>query len=156
MQVDGDGQHNVAEVDKIIGPIERGEGDVIIGSRYKTESGYAAPRMRRFGMLIFSFVNSIIIRQKVADNTSGFRAYNKRAIAFLADDYPSDYPEPEAVVLLGRSNFKIVEVSVYMNQREHGKSSINSLSAVYYMSKVLLAIFVDMFRYSPKRNNVNQ
>jgi len=151
MQIDGDGQHDVNEIDKIITPLEDGMGDVIIGSRYKADSGYSSPIMRRIGMIIFALVNSIIIRQRIADNTSGFRAYNKRAIHFLADDYPSDYPEPEAVVLLGRSNFKLVEVPVFMNQREHGKSSINTFGAVYYMIKVLLAIFMDMFRYTPKK-----
>lgn len=151
MQVDGDGQHDVNEVDKIIAPLEGGECDVVIGSRYKVKGDYSAPCMRRLGMIIFSLVNSLLIRQKIADTTSGFRAFNKRAIRFLADDYPSDYPEPEAVVLLGRSNFTIVEVPVLMNQRQYGKSSINSLRAVYYMIKVLLAIFVDVFRYAPKK-----
>lgn len=154
IQVDGDGQHDVNEIDKLLGPLLAGEADVVIGSRYVGHATYQAPVMRRIGMLIFALVNSLIIRQRVADNTSGFRAFNRRAIAFLARDYPADYPEPEAVVLLGRSGFRLTEVPVNMNQRLHGRSSIDSFQAVYYMIKVLLAVLVDVFRYSPKRGEV--
>jgi len=154
LQFDGDGQHNVDEIEKIIRPILNNEADVVIGSRYKQNSGYNTPVMRRLGMIIFATVNSLIIRQRIADNTSGFRAYNKKAIRFLSKDYPSDYPEPEAVVLLGRSGFQLMEVPVSMSQREHGKSSINSLHSVYYMIKVLLAIFIDIFRYEVKREKM--
>lgn len=154
IQVDGDGQHDVNEIDKLLGPLLAGEADVVIGSRYVGPATYQAPVMRRIGMIIFALVNSLIIRQRVADNTSGFRAFNRRAIAFLARDYPADYPEPEAVVLLGRSGFRLTEVPVSMNQRLHGRSSIDSFQAVYYMIKVLLAVLVDVFRYSPKRGEV--
>ncbi len=151
VQVDGDGQHDVKEIDKLLGPLLAGEADVVIGSRYVGPATYQAPVMRRIGMVIIALVNSLIIRQKVTDNTSGFRAFNRRAIAFLARDYPADYPEPEAVVLLGRSGFRLTEVSVNMNQRLHGRSSIDSFQAIYFMIKVLLAVLVDLFRYSPKR-----
>ncbi len=151
VQVDGDGQHDVKEIDKLLGPLLAGEADVVIGSRYVGPATYQAPVMRRIGMVIIALVNSLIIRQRVTDNTSGFRAFNRRAIAFLARDYPADYPEPEAVVLLGRSGFRLTEVSVNMNQRLHGRSSIDSFQAIYFMIKVLLAVLVDLFRYSPKR-----
>ncbi|MBC7185663.1 MAG: glycosyltransferase family 2 protein [Calditrichaeota bacterium] len=151
VQVDGDGQHDVREIDKLLEPVLSGEADVVIGSRYKGAVTYRAPFMRRVGMVIFALVNSLIIRQRVADNTSGFRAFNRRAILFLARDYPADYPEPEAVVLLGRSGFRLMEVAVNMNQRLHGRSSIDSFQAMYFMIKVLLAVVVDLFRYSPQR-----
>lgn len=151
LQVDGDGQHDVSEIDKLLQPLLGGAADVVIGSRYVGPATYRAPLMRRLGMIIFSLVNSLIIKQQVADNTSGFRAFNRRAIDFLARDYPADYPEPEAVVLLGRSGFRLVEVPVQMHQRLHGHSSIDSFQAAYYMIKVLLAVLVDLFRYSPKR-----
>jgi len=151
LQVDGDGQHDVREIDKLLQPLLEGVADVVIGSRYVGTATYKTPFMRRLGMVIFSVVNSLIIKQRVADNTSGFRAFNRRAICFLAQDYPADYPEPEAVVLLGRSGFRLAEVPVNMHQRLHGRSSIDSFQAVYYMLKVLLAVLVDLFRYAPKR-----
>ena len=55
-------------------------------------------------------IHILIIKQKITDNTSGFRAYNKRAIKFLAFNYPQDYPEPENVIMMGKNGFKILEV----------------------------------------------
>ncbi len=36
-----------------------------------------------------------------------------------------------------------------MRERAHGNSSIGALASVYYMVKVLLAIFIDAFRRDP-------
>jgi hypothetical protein len=91
-----------------------------------------------------------LIGQRITDNTSGFRAFNRRAIEFLSMIYPSDYPEPETIVILGRNGFRLQELAVEMRPRASGESSINSLRAIYYMVKVLLAIVVDVFKTYPK------
>ena len=150
IQIDGDGQHVPAEIPHLLAPIQRREADVVIGSRYLGAHHYRTPLLRRAGMIIFSAVNSLLIGQRITDNTSGFRAFNRRAIEFLCHHYPSDYPEPEAVVILGRNGFRLQESAVQMRQRLAGESSINSLRSVYYMVKVLLAILVDVFKTYPK------
>ncbi|MDZ7344306.1 MAG: glycosyltransferase family 2 protein [candidate division KSB1 bacterium] len=150
IQIDGDGQHIPAEIPRLLAPLERQEAEACIGSRYLGPRHYRTPFMRRLGMLIFSAVNSMLIGQRITDNTSGFRAFNRRAIAFLSAHYPTDYPEPETVVMLGRNGFRLQEVGVKMRQRRAGESSINSLRAIYYMIKVLLAILIDVFKIYPK------
>lgn len=150
IQIDGDGQHVPAEIPLLLAPLQRQEADVSIGSRYLGLHQYYTPVMRRLGILVFSVVNSLLIGQRITDNTSGFRAFNRRAIEFLSPNYPSDYPEPETVVMLGRNGFRLKEVPVKMLQRSAGESSINSVRAVYYMVKVLLAILVDVFKTYPK------
>lgn len=146
LQVDGDGQHHPSEIEALIAPIERGEADMVIGSRYLDVQSFRSTAARRLGIGIFSWVNSLVIGQRITDNTSGFRAYSREAIKFLAHHYPTDYPEPEAVVLLGMNHFKIREIGVAMQERQGGVSSIRSWKAVYYMIKVLLAIFVNVLR----------
>lgn len=146
-QFDGDGQHVASEVDKILAPILAGEADVVIGSRFLAGNrGFRSTLNRRAGIKIFEWVNSIFIGQRITDNTSGFRAYNKKALIFLSRYYPSDYPEPEAVILLGRNGFRLKEVSVEMKERTSGRSSITAFRSLYYMVKVLLAIFVTALR----------
>ncbi len=148
VQFDGDGQHKSSEINKILQPLFEGKADVVIGSRFLMKSSNWKPNLsRRLGIKIFSFVNSILINQKITDNTSGFRAYNKKAIEFLSrDNYPSDYPEPEAIILLGKNGFKMMEVFVEMQERTEGKSSISGLKQFYYMFKVLLSILVSSIR----------
>jgi len=64
----------------------------------------------------------------------------------FAQDYPHDYPEVEAAVMLHKHRLRLAEVPVTMRERAHGSSSITALRSVYYMTKVLLAVGVAMFR----------
>jgi glycosyltransferase involved in cell wall biosynthesis len=146
VQIDGDGQHRASEAEKLIAPVANGEADMVIGSRYLEKKGFLSSPFRRFGNFIFRLVNSALIGQKVTDNTSGFRAYSKEAVKFLTRYYPSDYPEPESVVLLARNGFRIKEVPVIMQERTAGESSITPIKTIYYMVKVMLAILARFSR----------
>ena len=118
-----------------------------IGSRFlEKHTGYRSSRPRRFGIRIFTRITRILIHQRITDCTSGFRAYNRRAIEFLAEHYPVDYPEPEAVILLGRNGFRIREVFTAMQERKGGKSSITFFTGPYYMIKVILSMIMTAMR----------
>jgi glycosyltransferase involved in cell wall biosynthesis len=123
IQFDGDGQHLASEIKHLLAPLIDRQCDVCIGSRFiqKTQ-GFQSTFMRRVGIKIFGMLNSVLIRQKITDSTSGFRAYNKETIAFLAANYPTDYPEPETIILLGKNDFRVQEVSVEMLERQGGEN----------------------------------
>lgn len=147
IQFDGDGQHRADQIQSIIDPVLQAKFDMVIGSRFiNPPDGFQSTVLRRFGINIFKFVNSLLIQQTITDNTSGFRAYSPKALEFLSCHYPTDYPEPEAVILLGKNNFLIHEVPVLMEARQGGVSSISGLGSLYYMVKVLLAIFMSAIR----------
>jgi hypothetical protein len=80
--------------------------------------------------------------KRVYDVTSGFRIVNKKFISLYADNYPSDYPEPEAIVMALEYGAKIIEEPVVMRERMQGASSINLYKSVYYMIKVSLGIII--------------
>jgi glycosyltransferase involved in cell wall biosynthesis len=146
VQVDGDGQHDPAELSKLLVPLRENRADIIVGSRFAGERSYRAPFFRRIGIALFARTISLIARQKVTDTTSGFRAMNRHGIALFAADYPHDYPEVEATVMVVRHELRLLEVPVAMRDRAAGRSSITASQSVYYMAKVLLAIFVSLFR----------
>ena len=150
VQIDGDGQHDAREVSRLIGPILDKRADMVVGTRFAKGGGYRGTRLRRVGIHLFAGIVSLMVRQRVTDTTSGFRAVNRKAIRLFAADYPHDYPEVEATVLLSRHGLKMVEVPVVMRIREEGSSSITTLRSVYYMVKVLLALFVGLFRRYPR------
>jgi hypothetical protein len=122
---------------------------MVCGSRFLSENGYPAPISRRTGIHIFAFLLSRIMRRRVSDPTSGFRLYNRRSIALFARDYPHDYPEVEAVLMVHFHRLEMREVPVRMLARGGGASSISSGKSAYYMIKVLLAIFVGLVRARP-------
>ena len=147
VRVDGDGQHDPAQLARILEPVLRGEADIVVGSRFASEEGgYRSSRSRRIGIRILAAVVSRIVGQRVTDTTSGFQALNRQGIALFAHDYPHDYPEVEATVMVFRHRLRLQEVPVSMRERGGGQSSITALRSIYYMIKVLLAIFVGLFR----------
>jgi len=152
IQVDADGQHIPSEIDKLLEGFRDGS-DVVIGSRFIEDSEYRSSMMRNIGIKIIALVNSLILGKKITDNTSGFRAFNRRAISFLSKNYPIDYPEPETIIILGRSGFQLKEVPVKMRQRMSGESSIGAIASIYFMIKVLLAIFIDIFKQYEEVSN---
>jgi glycosyltransferase involved in cell wall biosynthesis len=146
VRVDGDGQHDPAQLAQVLAPVLADEADIVVGSRFGGEVGYRSSATRRIGIRVLAWVVSAIARQRVTDTTSGFQALNRRAIGLFAADYPHDYPEVEGMVMVIRHRLRLREVPVSMRARLHGRSSIGSLASVYYMAKVLLALFVGLFR----------
>jgi len=146
VQVDGDGQHIAEEVNILINKMKESNCDMVIGSRFLDKQSFRTTRIRRAGIKIFSMLYKLLIRRKITDGTSGFRAYNKRSISFLAMHYPDDYPEPEAIIMLKKNGFEICEVGVKMRERIHGKSSITPMKSLYYMVKVILSMIFSYVR----------
>jgi len=146
VQIDGDGQHDPSQLPKILAPLLAGEADLCVGSRFTGDGQFRSSFARRVGIKIFARLVSLVVRQRVTDTTSGFRAVNRRGIALFAADYPHDYPEVEATVMCVKHKLRLKEVPVEMRERGAGASSITALRSVYYMTKVLLAIFVGLFR----------
>ncbi len=146
VQVDADGQHPASEIPKLLEPIRKEEANVVVGSRFLEPSDYRPSLARGMGIGLFSRVVSAILGTRITDATSGFRATDLKAMKFLKDVYPDDYPEVEALVLLHKGGFGIMEVPVKMRLRQGGKSSITAARSVYYLVKVLLAIMVDIMK----------
>ncbi|HZB22438.1 MAG TPA: glycosyltransferase family 2 protein [Gaiellaceae bacterium] len=147
VRVDGDGQHDARELTRVVEPVLAGDADICVGSRFAAKGdGYRSSRSRRVGIRMLAWIVSALVRQRVTDPTSGFQAVNRHGIRLFAADYPHDYPEVEATVMLFKHRLRLREVPVAMRARAAGQSSIGALSAVYYMVKVTLAIVVAIFR----------
>lgn len=151
IQYDGDGQHNAEYIKDLIRPLEEGIADMTIGSRFIKKEGFQTSAMRRTGINILKFVIRMCSGVSATDATSGFRAANRELIQFFAENYAQDYPEPEAIVAARRSGYRVMDVPVVMNERTAGVSSIGMLDSVYYMIKVILAIFACRLVYRKKR-----
>lgn len=147
VQFDGDGQHQANEIEALINPILKGDADMAIGSRFLNPNcDFKSTWLRRVGIRYFQCLNHALIGKKITDCTSGFRAYNRKAIKILAEHYPVDYPEPEAVITMAKNGISIKEVPTRMIAREEGVSSITGVKCAYYMIKVSLAIIVESIK----------
>jgi len=152
VQVDGDGQHDARHIPELLAHMRANpEVDMVVGSRFLSpdDDGFRSSASRRVGIRIFAALLSRITGQRVTDPTSGFRMVNRTGIKLFAGDYPHDYPEVEAILLMHGHRLRSCEIPVRMRARTSGVSAISSTQPVYYMVKVLLAVFVGLFRSHP-------
>lgn len=146
VQMDGDGQHVPAYLDRMSKILEQGQADMVIGSRFIEKAGFQSSGFRRLGIRYFSWLVKLCTGKRITDPTSGQRMIGKRVIAEFAEDYPKDYPEPETIVSILRKGYEVKEIPVMMKEREGGKSSIGLLNSMYYMIKVSLAVLLETTR----------
>jgi len=144
IRIDGDGQHPPSEIPKLIAAMDTGTADLIIGSRFiEGRACHSTTWARSLGIRLLSMFLSVICRSRITDPTSGFWLVNRKLLCYFAHEYPTEYPEPEALALLRRHGFSYFEVPVHFRPRIAGKSSIRTWGAIYYMIKVGLALVVD-------------
>lgn len=142
VQIDGDGQHDVAFIEKMIQRMQEEKAQIAIGSRFIEKQGFQSSKARRLGINFISNLIWICTGKRIYDVTSGFRIVDKFFIKYYSENYPSDYPEPEAIVMAIMNRAKIIEVPVIMKERSEGTSSIHSWKSLYYMIKVSLAVII--------------
>ncbi len=147
---DGDGQHDPSYIPALVSILERGESDIVVGSRFLAREGFQSTLVRRLGIVILSVVSSLI-GTRTTDPTSGYWALNRRAFAVLATSHPDDYPETEALFIAAAAGCRTSEIPVVMRERETGRSSIGALYSGFYMVKVILALLIGHVRPFGKR-----
>ncbi|HSG14007.1 MAG TPA: glycosyltransferase family 2 protein [Gaiellaceae bacterium] len=157
VRLDGDGQHDASEIPKILAPVQAGEADLVIGSRFVDGSGsYRPPLARRLGIRVFARLVSVLGGQRVTDTTSGFVALSRTGIELFAAEYPHDYPEVEATLVALKSGLRLTQVQVEMRERASGSSSITFVRSLYYIVKVMLALLVASLRRYPRIGTVQR
>lgn len=147
VQCDGDGQHPAGQIATLLAALSDGN-NLVVGSRFihAGREGFKSLFVRRQVIRYFSHLIVLLTGVRVWDVTSGFRAADRRVIEIYSADYPFDYPEPEALVLLARHGCRIVEVPVTMRERQGGVSSIGLFAGLYYVVKVSIGLLVQRLR----------
>jgi glycosyltransferase involved in cell wall biosynthesis len=147
IQMDADGQHDPASARDLLRPVIEGRADVAIGSRFLGRANYPIPPLRRLGMRVFGSIVTFVTRRHFSDPTSGYQALNRRAMDFFArDNYPTDFPDADTIILLALAGFHVEEVPVTMEARVAGTSMHSNAKAVYYVAKMTLSIAMVLLR----------
>ena len=149
MQLDADGQHDPKFIPDLLRVLSEDRADMVIGSRFLQPVGYKASFLRLFGIRLFAWLIGLVTNKRIFDSTSGFRAYNRLALEFVARHYPSDFPEPESIVTMLRNGFRLQELPVVMSSRQAGQSSLGSdlgFRAAYFLISNAIAIVMSGFK----------
>ena len=127
----------------MISEIKDGKYNLVIGSRFLgNESDFKSTQARRIGINMLSFLIKVLKNVVIKDVTSGYRAVDKKVIELFAKDYIFDYPEPITNIELIKNGYRVKEISVSMNERKYGKSSISLFKSIYYMLNVGMAMLI--------------
>lgn len=152
VQIDGDGQHPPSEVKKLLEAYRTQPRSILIGSRYIENDTFRSTWARRAGSRVLSTaLNGLFSGCVVTDPTSGMRLMDRQAIAFFAERYPHDFPEPISLAWGLREGLTAGEIPVQMRAREHGQSSIVGLKPLVYMFRVLGYILLARLAYTRLR-----
>ncbi len=149
VMMDADGQHDPNDAPRLLAPVMAGACDVALGSRFRGGMTYQTSWVRRLGMRAFAFITSTLMGQEITDATSGFQAMNRDVMLFFAEEnYPSDFPDADTLIMLHFAGFRVQEVPVVMHERLAGESMHGHvLKNMYYILKMFLSIFMVYLRY---------
>lgn len=147
VQVDADGQHDPADVRRVVAALSD-EVDVAIGARFAGVGNYTVRGPRKWAMGVLSGVLSRIAGTKLTDTTSGFRASNRRAILLFADEYPAEYlgDTVESLVIACRAGLTVRQVGVEMRPRAGGTPSHNPAKAAIFLGRAMIALVIALSR----------
>lgn len=151
IRVDGDGQHNPADIPRLYETLQESRVEMVIGSRFKDGNGEHTSLLRAAGIKLFRLMLRIILGKIVHDPTSGFVGVNRKALSVFARSFPLEYPEIETLVVLQRRRFLFLEVPCVMRKRQAGRSSITPAKSLYYIVHVLLGVFVNVLKFDGRR-----
>ncbi len=147
IRVDGDGQHNPADIPRILDALKTSGCEMAIGSRFAESSARATSLPRGIGIALFRAILRPILGKRVHDPTSGFVGVNRAALDVFSRSFPLEYPEIEALVVLQRKAFRFLEVPCEFRPRTTGRSTITPLRSFYYLLHVLLGVFVNVLKF---------
>ncbi|WP_255356806.1 glycosyltransferase family 2 protein [Cellulomonas sp. B6] len=148
VQVDADGQHDPADVRRVVDALDAEGADVVIGARFAGLGTYAVRGPRRWAMTVLSWSLSRVAGTRLTDTTSGFRASNRRAVELFAREYPAEYlgDTVESLVIACRAGLRVRQVGVEMRPRSAGTPSHSPAKAALFLGRALVALVIALSR----------
>jgi glycosyltransferase involved in cell wall biosynthesis len=154
VQCDADGQHDPAEIAVLLDAMRAHDAELVIGSRFGPDDhDYQVGTTRRFVMHRLAHVATRRTGTPITDATSGFRAIGGRVLGSFAASYPAEYlgDTIEALAQAGRGGYRVAQVGVHMRPRASGVSTSSSLASIWYLVRVIAAVWLQRFRPEGRR-----
>lgn len=147
VNLDGDGQMNPNDIEKILEPITGGVADMVTASRFITPDVYPEmPAIKRWGNNKVAKIISFIVGERYYDVSCGFRAYNKETLLRLNLKGRFTYTQETFINLAASHHIRIMEVPIKIRgEREFGKSRVASNIIRYAIrsGSIILSAFKD-------------
>lgn len=134
---DADGQHQTADVEKMVAVLRGGTADVVLGSRFIEQSGQV-PMIKRVVLRTAAAVSPTARKLKLTDAHNGLRVLNREAASQLRITMNGMAHASEIVGTLAKSALRVVEVPVDILYTEYsrakGQSLVNGVNILFDIS----------------------
>lgn len=110
--IDGDGQHRPDEIPLLVGPILKGEADLVNGSRFLEKYCHQMPGYRRIGLKVLTLATNAASGSRVTDSQSGFRAFSRNTFDAFTFSRNGMGIESEMIIDAAVAGLRIKEVPI--------------------------------------------
>lgn len=154
IQIDADGQHDVANIQRIYSALTESEIklDIVIGSRFLQNSvSFPTPFYKKLVISIFKLIIKFTTNNNITDPTSGLQGLTRRAFLFYAqfDRFAVDYPDANMIIQMALNDFKVEEIPAIMYPRVSGESMHAGIYKPFkYVVKMTLSVLITYMRES--------
>lgn len=139
VSIDGDGQFDPQEIEKITKPILEKKSDIVLGNRFKNGKPHNMPTIKYFGNIVMSKIINFITGYKFQDVSCGFRAYSKDALLNLNLFGKFTYTH-ETILDLCIKNKQFIEIPISVKYFDNRRSHISSNLFKYGIRTILIMI----------------
>lgn len=147
VMVDGDATYPASEVRHLIAPLQRGEADMVVGSRLHTESNSTFRSLNLLGNQIFLSTLNSIFRVRMTDILSGYRAFSREFVKTVPLVGGGFEVETELTIKALEAGFRVAEVPVNLTTRPEG--SCSKIRPFHDGLRILGTIFALFRDYKP-------
>jgi glycosyltransferase involved in cell wall biosynthesis len=144
VHTDADGQYDPSSIPLMIKKVTQGY-DLVIGSRFLGKNRYKGSVFKNMGNVVFSWTLSSMLKAKLSDTTSGFRAFNSKVAEGTKIINQFTYTQ-EQIIRAVKEKFKIAEVPVNVRKTRSSRLFKNSFD---YALKAWINIFRIYRDYDP-------
>src|SRR4249919_3926778 len=144
--IDADLQHDETQLPKMVGLLQRGEADLVVGSRYIEGGSADSFDKGRAGVsALATEVAKRVLRVKIADPMSGFFMIRRDRFEQLAPQLSTQgFKILLDVVATARGNLRVKEIPYTFGSRLHGESKLDSMVALDFLGLVLAKLTKDI------------
>lgn len=135
---DGDLEYDPREISMLLEPIVEGKTHVVYGSRFLKLSHYRGLWFHLLGNLALSFAGSIILRRRITDIMTCYKAFRRELLQDLKSRSFDVEPEITVKLLLDRKN-RYLEFPISYNPRLKGKK-IRKIDGFISLRRLILTI----------------
>lgn len=139
--MDGDGQHPVEELERIVTPIINGEAEFVMGSRYLGTDHSENGTLRTTGISFFTWFINILTKSSITDCTNGYRAIRAKDLQdFTLTE--ERFSAPELIIEARKHGLRIKELPITVEERKSGETKKPQLGYALGLTQTILTTWL--------------